>query len=150
MKLSLKGALITQIPNLINESVIKFYEYQRVRKPGTSHVTKARGVDQQRWKPSPKNVPKLNVDAAVNSRDQKTGLRAVIRDANGKILAVGIKQCQLRERVSLAEAETIHWGLQVDKQASTSSLIVENDCKEVVELLNNTKGSRTKNSLDII
>ena len=51
----------------------------------------------------------------MNSKDQKTGLGAVIRDADGKILAVGIKQAQLRERVSLAEAEAIHWGLQVAK-----------------------------------
>ena len=28
------------------------------------------------------------------------------------------------------------------KQVSSSSLLVESDCKEVVELLNNTKGSR--------
>ncbi|XP_024043083.1 uncharacterized protein LOC112099827 [Citrus clementina] len=98
------------------ESVLK--AYQRVSKPGTIHVTKNRGVDQQKWKPPPKNVLKLNVDAAVNSKDQKTGLGAIIRDAEGKILAVGIKQAQFRERVSLAEAEAILWGLQVAKQVS--------------------------------
>ena len=80
----------------------------------------------------------------MNSKDQKTGLGAIIRDAEGKILAVGIKQAQFRERVSLAEAEAILWGLQVAKQVSSSSLIAESDCKEVVELLNNTKGSRTE------
>ena len=92
----------------------------------------------------PKNVLKLNVDAAMNNKDQKTGLGANVRDAEGKILAVGIKQAQFRERISLAEAEAILWGLQVAKQVSSFSLLVESDCKEVVELLNNTKGSRTE------
>ncbi|KAL9425662.1 hypothetical protein AB3S75_032598 [Citrus x aurantiifolia] len=124
------------------ESALK--AYQRVRKPGNFHVTKVRGVDQQRWKPPPKHVLKLNVDAAVNSKDQIASLGAIVRDANGEILAVGIKQAQFRGRVSLAEVEAILWGLQVAKQASSSSLIVETDCKEVAELLNNTKGSRTE------
>ncbi|KAH9685373.1 reverse transcriptase domain-containing protein [Citrus sinensis] len=124
------------------ESVLR--AYQRVSKPGNVQGTKDRGIDQQKWKPPPKNVLKLNVDAAVNSKDQKTGLGAIVRDAEGKILAVGIKQAQFRERVSLAEAEAILWGLQVAKQVSSSSLIAESDCKEVVELLNNTQGSRTE------
>ena len=94
--------------------------------------------------PPTKNILKLNVDAAVNSKDQKTGLGTIVRDAEGKILAVGIKQAQFRERVSLAEAEAILWGLQVAKQVSSSSLILESNWKEVVELLNNTKGSRTE------
>ncbi|KAH9723367.1 rnase h domain-containing protein [Citrus sinensis] len=118
--------------------------FQRVRKPRTSYVNKARGDDQQRWKPLPENVLKLNIDVAVNNKDQKTCLGAVIRGADGKILAVGIKQAQLRESVSFTEAEAILWGLQVAKQAAICSLIVETDCKEVAELLNNTKGSRIK------
>ena len=115
-----------------------------MRKPRTSYVNKARGDDQQRWKPLPENVLKLNIDVAVNNKDQKTCLGAVIRGADGKILAVGITQAQLRESVSFTEAEAILWGLQVAKQAAICSLIVETDCKEVAELLNNTKGSRIK------
>ncbi|KAH9709496.1 putative reverse transcriptase/RNA-dependent DNA polymerase [Citrus sinensis] len=124
------------------DSVLK--AYQRVSKPGNVHGAKDRGIDQQKWKPPSQNVLKLNVDAAVSTKAQKVGLGAIVRDAEGKILAVGIKQAQFRERVSLAEAEAIHWGLQVANQISSSSLIVESDCKEVVELLNNTKGSRTE------
>ena len=44
----------------------------------------------------------------------------------------------------MAEAEAILWGLQVAKQVYLSSLIVESDCKEVAELLNNTNDSRTE------
>ena len=69
---------------------------------------------------------------------------AITRGADGKVLVVGIKQAQLRESVSFAEVEAIQWGLQVAKQAAISSLMVETDCKEVVDLLNNIKGSRTE------
>ena len=86
------------------ESVLK--AYQRVSKIGNAHGTKDRGIEQQKWNP-PKKVLKLNVNAAVNNKDQKTGLGAIVRDAEGNILAVGIKQAQFRERVSLAEAKAI-------------------------------------------
>lgn len=68
---------------------------------------------------------------------------AVIRDSDGKVIAAGIKRAQLRESVSFAEPEAIQWGLQVAKEAAISCLTVETDRKELAELVNNTKGSRT-------
>lgn len=38
-------------------------------------------------------------------------LRVVIRDSNGKVIAVGINQAHLRGNISFAEAEAIQWGL---------------------------------------
>lgn len=70
-------------------------------------------------------------------------LRVVIRDSNGKVIAVGINQARLRGNISFAEAEAIQWGLQVAKEAALILLSIETDCLEVVELVTNTKGSRT-------
>lgn len=70
-------------------------------------------------------------------------LRVVIRDSNGKVIAVGINQAHLRGNISFAEAEAIQWGLQVAKEAVLTLLSIETDCLEVVELVTNTKGSRT-------
>ncbi|XP_015387831.1 uncharacterized protein LOC107177858 [Citrus sinensis] len=113
--------------------------YQRVRKAESAKVSPDRRANQQRWMPPPENVLKLNVDAAINNKDQVTGLGAVIRNSDGLVIVAGIKQAQLREGVSFAEAEAIQWGLQVAKKAAISNLIVETNCKEVTELINNTK-----------
>ena len=80
------------------ESVLK--AYQRVRKPGTFHVNNVIGEYQQRWKPPLENLLKLNVDAAVNNKDQKIGLGVVIRGVDGKVLAIRIKQAQFQTRES--------------------------------------------------
>lgn len=69
-------------------------------------------------------------------------LRVVIRDSNGKVIVVGINQAHLMGNISFAEAEAIQWGLQVAKAVLTL-LSIETDCLEVVELVTNTKGSRT-------
>lgn len=114
-----------------------------MRKAESAKVSFDRRANQQRWKPPLENVLKLNVDAAINNKDQVTGLRAVIRNSDGLVIVAGIKQAQLREGVSFTEAEAIQWGLQVAKKAAISSLIMETDCKEVADLINNTKGSRT-------
>ena len=68
---------------------------------------------------------------------------AVIRDSRGKVVVAGIKQAQHRGNVSLVEVEAVQWGMQVAREAALSSLIIESDCLEVVELVTNTKGSRT-------
>ena len=44
----------------------------------------------------------------------------------------------------MAEAEAVLWGLQLAKSADVTSLIIESDCLEVVQLVNNTKGSRSE------
>ena len=100
-------------------------------------------MPQLKWKPPPKNVFKVNVDAAINSKSQVAGLGAVIRDSENKIVAVGIKQISMKEHVSYAEAEAIEWGLKLARRAALSTLIIESGCLEVVELVNNTKSNKT-------
>ena len=84
------------------------------------------------------------MDATINTKNQIAGVGAVIRDSNGKIIAADINQIDLKGPVSLAEAKVVQWGLQLAKEADLTSLIIKSDCLEVVQLVNNTKGSRTK------
>lgn len=103
------------------------------------------GIEKQTmWTPPPEGGFQLNVDAATSSKDQKAGLGAVIRDSRGKVVAAGIQQTLLKGNVSLAEAEEVHWGMQVARKVGLSSLIIESDCLEVVELANNIKGIKSE------
>ncbi|KAK9209155.1 hypothetical protein WN944_001519 [Citrus x changshan-huyou] len=125
-------------------SCCKGSAFQRVRKKKPSHIAHPRGEKQQKWFPPPENIFKINVDVAINTKNQIAGVGAVIRDSNGKIIAAGINQIHLKGPVSLAEAETVQWGLQLAKEADLTSLIIKSDCLEVVQLVNNTKGSKTE------
>lgn len=99
------------------------------------------------WTPL-ENVFKVNVDVAINNKDQRTSLGAVIRDSKGIVIAAGAKQAHFRGNVSLAKAEAIQWGIQVVRTTKLTSLILESDGLEVVQLANNTKGSRIEFFLD--
>ncbi|KAH9688162.1 reverse transcriptase domain-containing protein [Citrus sinensis] len=124
------------------ESVLT--DFQRVRKPQQAHISVSIKEKQQEWLPPPHNLFKVNVDAALNSENRSAGVGAVIRDSNGKIVAAGVNQHLLMGSASLAEAEAVLWGLQLARNAAVSSLIIESDCLEVVQLVNNTKGSRSE------
>lgn len=71
-------------------------------------------------------------------------MRVVIRGTNGKVIAAGINQSSLKGTVSNVEAEAMLCGIQVSREANLASLIIESDCLELVQLVNNTKGSKTK------
>ncbi|KAH9723192.1 reverse transcriptase domain-containing protein [Citrus sinensis] len=124
------------------ESVLS--AFQRVRKPQQAHISISLKEKQQAWLPPPQNVFKVNVDAALNSKNLSAGVGAVIRDSNEKIVAAGVNQNLLQGSASLAEAEAVLWGLQLARKADVSSLMIKSDCLEVVQLVNNTMGSRSE------
>lgn len=84
---------------------------------------------------------KINVDVAISIEDQMTGLEATIKDSNDKVV-IGIGKTQVRRNVSYVEEKDIEWGLQVAKEALISSSIIEIDCQEVADLVNNAKDNR--------
>ena len=130
---------------LIAKAKATIEAYQRVHE--TEQINRRDGVSKQKqWCPPPIGYYKVNVDAAVSNKDQMAGLGAVIKDSGGKIVAAGISQAHLRGNVSYteAEAEALQWGLKVTREAGLNSVIIETDCLEVAELINNTKGSKTE------
>lgn len=60
------------------------------------------------------------------------------------MVAVGVKQTQFKRDVSFAEVEAVESGFKVAKEEAVSSLIMETNCLDVAEVINNTKGSRTE------
>lgn len=80
----------------------------------------------------------------MSTKDGLAGLGAVIKDSSGKVVAVGVKQTQFKRDVSFAEVEAVESGFKVAKEEAVSSLIMETNCLDVAEVINNTKGSRTE------
>lgn len=78
-------------PNLVAakaESILA--AYQRVRKPVPAPPDTSRTGKKQKWMPLPENLFKVNVDAAISSKNQMVVYGAVIRNARGNTVAAGI------------------------------------------------------------
>lgn len=118
--------------------------YQRVRTLGATRNEPPRNMKKQEWAPPPENVFKINVDAAISNKKQLVVLGAVIRDSRGRLVAAGVSHASLRGSVSLAEAEAVQWGIKVAREAALTSVIIETNCLELAELINNTRSSRTE------
>lgn len=113
-KLLFEGKLINpRISAAKAESVVE--AYKRVRKAGILHMDQAENQKQQKWMPPPRNVLKVNVDAAVSTKDGLAGLGAVMKDSFGKVVAAGVKQVQLKKDASFADAEAVELGLEWQK-----------------------------------
>ncbi|KAL9426330.1 hypothetical protein AB3S75_033166 [Citrus x aurantiifolia] len=94
------------------------------------------------WKPPPKGWLKMNVDAVVKSQEQYVGLGSAIRNHKGEFVAIVVKKSSFYGNVASAEAEAVDWGLEIAEMAACIPLIVESDCKEVVNLITGKKKSK--------
>lgn len=72
------------------------------------------------------------------------GLGAIIRDSTRRCLAAAIKTKKFGGDVSYVEAEVAKWGINITKEAGLQSIILEIDCHQVVELINNRENSLTE------
>ena len=129
---------------LVSKAEAVMEAYQRTQKPAAAHIGNQQRLIRKAWNPPQRGCFKVNVDAATNSEKQLSGLGAVIRDENGNVIAAAIKVSRFYGEAAYAEAEAIDWGLQIADQASLSSLVVESDAQEVVQLVNNNQGCRSE------
>ncbi|KAL9448618.1 hypothetical protein AB3S75_015991 [Citrus x aurantiifolia] len=91
--------------------------------------------------PLPNGWLKVNIDAAMNAEKQVARLRVVIRDWNKNCIAAAINTSRYFGNVAMAEAAAMEWGLQVALRVGGTSVLLESDCHEVVELINNKDSS---------
>lgn len=104
------------------------------------HYEKATRI-KKKWHPLSRNALNINADAAINKQKQQAGLAVFLKDFNSKIITALVKTSQLWKDV---EAEVMEWGLKLAREATVSHLIMETNCQEIIDLVSNKKGSRTK------
>lgn len=82
---------------------------------------------------------KVNVDAAINEERKVAGLGTVIRNSQGQVVAAAVKRIKFEGDVSIAEAKVVKRGMDVARAVSCTCVIIETDCRMVVELANKVK-----------
>ena len=118
--------------------------FQRVREVGDNALKSRSEKCKKQWEPPPIGTYKINVDAAIHVGSQTAGLGAVVRGSDGKIVMATVKTVPFRGEAKYSEAEVEDWGVQVATEAKMQSVIVETDCLEATNLVNNKSGSRTE------
>ncbi|CAN0917580.1 hypothetical protein LINGRAHAP2_LOCUS30379 [Linum grandiflorum] len=97
----------------------------------------------RQWKKPSIGVLKLNTDAGFNQRGE-TGIGCVFQDWNGEFVFVVASTEATRWPIRVAEGRAILFGLRIAIEQGLTPLIVESDCKSLVDLLSNNIVRRTE------
>ena len=119
-----------QTPARSAQSIIALtLNYKRIKKKGASPIQR------HGWMKPTIDFVKLNVDAAYNEDNGTGGTGAVIRDHLGSFVA-GQKRSLLNvEDAATAEAWALRDGLALAGDLGCNKLVVEADCMEVVDIM---------------
>ena len=88
-----------------------------------------------RWSPPTENLYKANFDATMFEYLGFAGLGVVIRDCRGNVLAALSQKIALPQSVEMAEALATKRAVQLAIEMSFLRVMVEGDCKRVVQAL---------------
>ena len=105
--------------------------YSRVKKLRTTQITR-----HSRNKPQ-EGFAKLNADAAFDVVIGSGRTGAIIRDCMGTLIAGGSWSIPTIDTPSIAEMCALHDGLFIAGNIGCNRILVENDCMEVVQVMQN-------------
>ncbi|XP_038726424.1 uncharacterized protein LOC120017318 [Tripterygium wilfordii] len=91
------------------------------------------------WIPPPVGRLKINVDAAWSVINSYAGVGAVVRDANGVILASSFKRIPSAGGSLYAEATAFLFGIELAVALNITSFILEGDALIIVSDLNSNR-----------
>ena len=80
---------------------------------------------------------KLNVDASFHSDDLQCSVGAVLGDCRVGFIAASNERLEHVADVGTAEAHALRLGLLLAQRMGITKLIVESDCLEVIDTMNN-------------
>ena len=87
------------------------------------------------WSPPTENLYKVNFNAALFEHLGFAGLGVLIRDGRGNVLAALSQKIALPQSVEMAEALAAKRAVQLATEMSFLRVVVEGDCKRVVQAL---------------
>lgn len=86
---------------------------------------------------------KLNVDAGFRSEELQGAVGAILRDDKGSFIAASNDYLEHVANATMAEAYALRHGLLLAQQLGIRNLIVESDCMEVINTMNDGGFSST-------
>ncbi|XP_015388122.1 uncharacterized protein LOC107178012 [Citrus sinensis] len=120
--------------------------FKRIKKPFSKILEKQQRNRKQVWNPPPSGWFKINVDAAMNVKDQMAGLGVIIRNSKGEVVAAAVQKSCFQLSSTHMEAEAVILGIKSAQRAEFSLMIIETDSQEVVDLTLSKKVSITETS----
>ncbi|KAK7859443.1 hypothetical protein CFP56_005898 [Quercus suber] len=85
------------------------------------------------WKPPPRSKLKINFDGSVFNEVQRAGVGAIVRDAEGSVLASMAESFHLPFSIAAVEVIAAMKTIQFAKDLGLTSFILEGDSKNVIE-----------------
>nr|XP_023907618.1 uncharacterized protein LOC112019310 [Quercus suber] len=107
-------------------------EYFEIHKPKPKSNPRNAVVQ---WSPPSERLYKVNFDAALFDHLGCAGLGVVVRDWRGNVLAALSQKVALPQSVEMAEALAAKRAVQLATEMSFTRVLVEGDCKRVVQAL---------------
>jgi ribonuclease HI len=105
--------------------------YKRVKHIGPGPIVR------HGWIKPPEDRVKVNVDASFDVNMGSGASSAIIRDHLGTVISCGHWKINSVEDAATAEACALRHGLLLAGEVGCSNLLVESDCSEVVEVMQN-------------
>ena len=96
-----------------------------------------------RWKPPDFGLYKINFDSAVFADQVSAGIRVVIRDWEGQIIAALSQKVRYLSSVDLVEALAMSRAVSFAKELSIHQMVIEGDSLRVIQAINGTRPVRT-------
>ena len=83
---------------------------------------------------------KINIDATFSQNMGRTGIGAVARNAEGKLVKAWARAAHKTSEPQVEEAAAIRMGMQMAQEANWRTVEFRSDCKEVVDMINKETG----------
>lgn len=87
----------------------------------------------------PEGIIKINFDGAFSGADDKYGMGVVARDCKGSFLLAGACTGWCAGSAEMVEARAVLWAMALAREHGWSHIMIEADCKMVVEALSGTR-----------
>lgn len=132
------------IHELVNLPPVQVMNFLLSKKRVQSDGLQAHGLSKRmiyRWYPPPSNWVKLNCDGALFFDQNKIGIGAILRDAQGSVIMALSKGEEEFLEPEIVEAMAVLRGLQICLNIGFKNLVIESDCKNLVDEVNSEEAS---------